>query len=67
MIFKTLVTLFGLISVIIVSTISYALMQDIVDPITGRRVQDKEARTYGIIGFVTSAAIALGVWNYLFN
>lgn len=67
MIVKALVTLMGLICVIIVSTISYALMQDIVDPVTGRRVQDKEARTYGMIGFVASAAIALGLWNYLFN
>ena len=67
MIIKALVTLIAIISIIIISSLSYALMQDIVDPVTGRRVQDKEARTYGMIGFVASAAIALGLWNYLFN
>jgi len=66
MIVKALVTLMGLICVIIVSTISFALMQDIVDPTTGRRVQDKEARTYGVIGFAISAAIVFGLYWYLF-
>ena len=67
MIMKALITLFGLICVIIVSTISYALMQDIVDPVTGRRVQDKEARVYGMLGFATAAAVMYGLYCYLFH
>ena len=66
MIIKTLVTLISLICVIIVSTISHALMQDVVDPITGRRVQDKQARLVGIIGYVISCAIIFGLYRYLF-
>lgn len=66
MIIKTLVTLISLICVIIVSTISHALMQDVVDPITGRRVQDKQARIVGIIGYVISCAVIFGLYRYLF-
>ena len=46
MIVKTLVTLFGLLCVIIGFTFSCALMQDIVDPVTKRRVKDNQARIY---------------------
>ena len=67
MIVKALVTLMGLICVIIVSTISCALMQDIVDPVTKRRVKDNQARMYGMIGFAISAAIVFGLWHYLFK
>ena len=66
MIFKTLVTLLGLVCIIIVSTLAYALMQDIVDPVTGRRVQDREARIMGMIGYIIAAAIAFGLYHYLF-
>ena len=67
MIVKALVTLFGLLCVIIVSTLSCALMQDIVDPVTKRRVKDNQARMYGMIGFVISAAIVFGLYHYLFK
>ena len=42
-------------------------MQDIVDPITGRRVQDNQARMYGFIGYLLTCAISFGLWHYLFN
>ena len=67
MIMKTLITLFGLLVVIICSIFSHALMQDIVDPITGRRVRDKEARIAGIIGYVICCAIIFGLCHYLFK
>jgi len=67
MIVKTLVTLFGLLCVIIGFTFSCALMQDIVDPVTKRRVKDNQARMYGMIGFVISAAIVFGLYHYLFK
>ncbi len=67
MIVKALVTLFGLLCVIIVSTLSCALMQDIVDPVTKRRVKDNQARMYGMIGFVISASIVFGLYHYLFK
>ncbi len=67
MIMKSLVVLFGLICIIIVSTLSHALMQDIVDPITGRRVQDREARIMGMIGYIVSFAVAIGLYHYLFD
>ena len=41
-------------------------MQDIVDPVTGRRVQDREARIMGMIGYIIAAAIAFGLYHYLF-
>ena len=67
MIMKSLIAFLGLICVIIVSTISYALMQDIVDPVTGRRVQDREARIMGMIGYIVSAAIIFGLYYYIFE
>ena len=67
MIMKTLVTLFGLLIVIICSVFSHALMQDVVDPITGRRVQDRQARIAGIIAYVICCAVIFGLWHYLFN
>jgi len=67
MIVKALVTLFGLLCVIIGFTLSCALMQDIVDPVTKRRVRDNQARVYGMIGFAISAAIVFGLWHYLFK
>ena len=67
MIIKTLVTLFALLVVIICSIFSHALMQDIVDPITGRRVRDKHARIAGIIGYVICCAVVFGLWHYLFE
>ena len=67
MIFKAFVTLVAIISIIIISTFSYALMQDIVDPITGRRVRDNQARMYGFIGYLLTCAISFGLWHYLFN
>ena len=67
MIMKALVTLFAIISIIIISSLSYALMQDIVDPTTGRRVKDTQARVYGFIGYLVTCAISFGLWHYLFN
>ena len=67
MIMKTLVTLFALLIVIICSVFSHALMQDIVDPITGRRVRDMQARIAGIIGYVICWAVIFGLWHYLLN
>jgi len=67
MIMKSLVVLFGLICVIIVSTLSYTLMQDIVDPITGRRVQDREARVMGMIGYTVCILVTIGLYFYIFT
>jgi len=67
MIFKVFVSLVAIVSIIIVSTFSYALMQDIVDPVTGRRVRDNQARIYGFIGYLITCAIAFGLWHFLFN
>ena len=67
MIIKALVTLIAIISIIIISSLSYALMQDIVDPVTGRRVKDAQARAYGFIGYLVTCAISFGLWHYLFN
>lgn len=67
MIIKTLITLIAIICMIIISTLAYALMQDIVDPITNRRVKDNQARICGFIGYLITCAIAFGLWHYLFN
>jgi len=66
MIIKILVTLFGLSCATLLVILSYALMQDIVDPITKRRVKDNQARMYGFIGCVVSSAIIFGLYHYLF-
>lgn len=67
MIMKSLITLVALLVVIICSILSHALMQDIVDPVTGRRVRDKQARIAGIIGYVICCAVIFGLWHYLFE
>ena len=67
MIMKSLITLIALLVVIICSVFSHALMQDIVDPITGRRVRDRQARIAGIIGYVMCCAVVFGLWHYLFE
>jgi len=67
MIIKTLIALIAIICMLIISTLAYALMQDIVDPITGRRVKDKQARICGFIGYLITCAIAFALWHYLFK
>lgn len=67
MIIKALITVLGLICVIILSILSHALMQDIVDPTTGRSVRDKEARIMGIIGYGFCCIIVFALYYYLFD
>jgi hypothetical protein len=66
MIIKILITLFGLSCAILLAILSHALMQDIVDPVTKRRVRDNQARTYGFIGYLVSSSIIFGLYHYLF-
>ncbi len=66
MIIKILVTLFGLSCATLLVILSYALMQDIVDPVTKRRVKDNQARAYGFIGYIVSSSIIFGLYHYLF-
>ena len=51
MIIESLITLLAIISLIILGSLSHALMQDITDPITGRTIRDKEARRMGMVGY----------------
>lgn len=67
MIIKSLVTLLGLTCLIIISIFSHALMQDIVDPITKRRVQDKQARIAGMIGYLVCVFVTIGLYFYIFD
>ena len=67
MIMESLVTLVGICALIILGTISHALMQDITDPITKRTIRDKEARRMGMIGYALCAIIAYMLYRYLFS
>lgn len=67
MIMESLVTLMAIVAFIILSTLSYALMQDITDPITGRTIRDKEARRMGMFGYTLCAVIAFLLYRYLFS
>tara|TARA_B110000495_G_C22836540_1_gene487953 strand:+ start:557 stop:754 length:198 start_codon:yes stop_codon:yes gene_type:complete len=62
---KIIITIIGIISFIILSTLSYHLMQDIQDPITKRTVRDPEARKLGIIGYMISIFIIIGLCRYI--
>ena len=62
---KIIITIIGIILFIILSTLSYHLMQDIQDPITKRTVRDPEARKLGIIGYVISIFIIIGLCRYI--
>jgi hypothetical protein len=62
---KIIITLLGIISFIILSTLSYHLMQDIQDPITKRTVRDPEARKLGIIGYIVSIFIVIALCRYI--
>ncbi len=67
MIMESLVTLMAIVAFIILSTLSYALMQDITDPITGRTIRDKEARRMGMFGYTLCAVILFLLYRYLFG
>ena len=67
MIMESLVTLMAIIAFIILSTLSYALMQDVTDPITGRTIRDKEARRMGMFGYTLCAVILFSLYRYLFG
>ena len=67
MIMESLVTLMAIIALIILGTLSHALMQDITDPITGRTVRDKQARRMGMLGYTLCAVIAYFLYRYLFG
>ena len=62
---KIIITIIGIISFIILSTLSYQLMQDIQDPITKRTVRDPQARKLGIIGYMISIFIIIGLCRYI--
>ena len=62
MIMESLVTLMAIVALIILGTLSHALMQDITDPITGRTVRDKEGRRALA---PTSSTCAIGWRNVL--
>ena len=67
MIVQILIIVISLLAVSLTAIISYALMQDVVDPITKRSMQDNGARTAGIIGYIICCAISFGLWHYLFK
>lgn len=62
---KIIVTLIGIISFIILSTLSYQLMQDIQDPITKRTIRDPQARKLGIFGYAICAFIMIGLYEII--
>ena len=64
---KALVTVFALVSVIILMVISMALTKDIYDSTTNEKVEDPEGKLMGFIGYIISAAIVFGLYHYLFG
>jgi len=67
MIIESLITLLAIISLIILGSLSHALMQDITDPITGRTIRDKEARRMGMVGYALFILIFYMLYRYLFG
>ena len=63
---KLLVTMFALGSVFILMIISVALTKDVYDPTTKEKIEDREGKLMGYIGFAICFVILYGLFNYIF-
>jgi hypothetical protein len=64
---KLLVTMFALGSALILMIISVALTKDVYDPNTKEKIEDREGKLMGYIGYGICALIIFGWCRYLFR
>ena len=63
---KFLLTFFSICALIVLLVISYALMKDIIDNTTGKKVPDREGKILGIAGFIICGVLTYIIYRFLF-
>lgn len=62
---KILLLIFALFTLTVLFVISNALVKDITDNVTGKKVPDKEGKILGIAGYIACAILAYVIYKMI--
>tara|TARA_S200002703_G_scaffold49279_2_gene42632 strand:+ start:1798 stop:1995 length:198 start_codon:yes stop_codon:yes gene_type:complete len=64
---KVLLLILALFTLTVLFVISNALVKDIIDTTTGKKVPDREGKILGIVGYIVCAVLAYIIYRMIFD